>query len=245
MTAALMNHAEIDLLMGESAAAGQRLARARSLVDRDRISYFAARLAYMEARQAQQSGDLERATERVAAARAVSSDDDAMLLVLDLLGADLLLDSDLDAAAVRVADLEARTEDRTDATRARVHRLRADLAMAQGDSSGAEAALSAALAGYQQAEYRPGIASTHEAWADLARETEDWARVEDHLTRAISIRLWMGDAVHTAEDLDRLADAVTAGGDEERATQLRRVRDYLRGDSNVDWSTVRSALAGF
>jgi tetratricopeptide (TPR) repeat protein len=245
MTAALMNHAEIDLLMGESDAAGLRLSAARRLVDRDGLSYFGPRLAYMEARQAQQADDAERAMDRVAAARSLVDEDDALHLYLDLLEADLLLGSDPEAAAASVAALIEATEDQTDAVRARVHRLRADLAITQGDTAAAEAALGDALATYQAAEYRPGIAATHEAWAAIHRENGDWARVEDHLSRAISVRLWMNDRVHTADDLKGLAEAVEAGGADERASQLRRVREYLQGASNIDWGTVRSALAGF
>jgi hypothetical protein len=221
------------------------LAAARRLVDRDGLSHFGPRLAYMEARQAQQADDTERATERVSAARSMVDSDDPLQLMLDLLEADLLLGSDLDAAAARVADLIDRTEDQTDSIRARVHRLRADLAAAQGDGAAAEAALGDALATYQEAQYRPGIAATHEAWAAIRRETGDWARVEDHLARAISVRLWMNDRVHTAADLEVLAEAVEAGGADERASQLRRVRDYLQGTSSIDWATVRAALAGF
>jgi len=245
MTAALMNRAEIDLLMGETVAAGRRLASARTLVDRDALAHFAARLSYMEARQAQQAGDAEAAGARLEAARAAAGSDDQLALMLDLLAADLALHADPATAEAQVATLLDRTEGRGDATAARVQRLRADLAIAQDQPAEALDALRAALADYQAAEYRPGIAATHETWAMLLRAQEDWAGVADHLTRAIAVRLWMSDRVHTASDLDTLAEANSALGQEERANAFRRVRDYLRGDSDVDWGRVRASLAGY
>lgn len=249
MVAAQMNLAEIDLLVGETEAAGARLARSRELVEGDRLTQYAARLAYMEARQAQQAGDADRAWDRIDAARAPLTEEspqsDLMGLMLDLLAADLLIAADPDEAALAISDLEARTVESHDLIRARVHRLAADLARDRDDAAGAEARYGAALDAYRLAEYRPGIAATHEAWAVLYESREAWERVDHHLSRALSVRLWMSDRAHTAADLGRLADAADALGDADRASRFRQVRDYLRGDSTVDWATVQVALAGF
>lgn len=245
MTAAMMNLAEIDLLIGETAAAGRRLDRCRFLVDRDGLTGYQARLAYMEARQAQQADDPERAHERADAARRAIGEEDPLGLMLDLLRADLLIAEDQDAATSAIADLTARTVEHGDLVQARVHRLAADLARDQGRMDAARASYAEAWQAYKRAEYRPGIAATHEAWAVVFEASEDWVQVDDHLGRALSVRLWMSDRVHTASILDRMAAAAVALGDPDRASRFREVRDYLQGDSTVEWANVQSALAGF
>jgi hypothetical protein len=85
-----------------------------------------------------------------------------------------------------------------------------------------------ALARYQSAYYRPGIAATHEEWADLLLSEKDWAGARDHLRRALNVRLWMYDSGHSIRILDKLASADRALGDDAAVKQDGELSDYLK-----------------
>lgn len=118
---------------------------------------------------------------------------------------------------------------------ARLQRLQALAARATGDDNEAISLYTRALAAYQSAYYRPGIAATHEEWADVLLAKQDWANARIHLRRALNVRLSMYDASHSARILDNLQKADTALGDAAAAKQDKEWADYLRngGDPSV------------
>ncbi|MGH8399695.1 MAG: tetratricopeptide repeat protein, partial [Gammaproteobacteria bacterium] len=102
---------------------------------------------------------------------------------------------------------------------ARYQRLQALAALKQGDGQKAATLYQSALDSYRGSYYRPGIAATLEEWADLSIAQSDWTSAHDQLHRALDIRLWMYDRMHSVKDLGKLSEVDTKLNDAAAAKQ--------------------------
>ncbi|HEV2110775.1 MAG TPA: hypothetical protein VGT99_05420, partial [Gammaproteobacteria bacterium] len=188
---ALTDLADCALLQGDVDAAKGYLANAQNLVSQHHLPGLAPRLALLAGYADLQSDDASAAAA----------------------GFDGLLNDAATPADVRQAALLARTQAAFDLKaadsgqwlaklpansadpliQARLERLQARAA----DPAKAAALYADALGRYQAAYYRPGIAASHEEWAELLLSEKQWAEARDHLRRALTVRLWMYDANHS------------------------------------------------
>ena len=238
---ALVDIADSSLQQGDVPAAREYLAEARSLVARQQLTALAPRLALLSA-----YADLQAAAPRDAANR------------LDTLLADAGTPGDIRNAALFartqaafdlkagdaaqwLAKLTAAAGGNKDPLiQARLARLQA---LAAADPAKSAALYADALSRYQALYYRPGIAATHEEWADLLLSQKDWADARDHLRRALDVRLWMYDSSHSIRILDKLTGADEALGDAAAAKQDGELSDYLKdgGDPSKSPATPSTA----
>ncbi|MFI4968231.1 MAG: hypothetical protein ACHQAU_05830 [Gammaproteobacteria bacterium] len=233
---ALVDLADCALQQGDVPAVREYLAEAQTLVDQHQLAALAPRLALLAAYADLQAGDAEGATTRL----------------------DTLMNDAGTPADVRSAALFARTQaafdqkaadsaqwlaklnaaagaDKDPLAAARLARLQALAA----DSAKAAALYASALSQYQAAYYRPGIAATHEEWADLLLAQKDWAGARDHLRRALSVRLWMYDSSRSMRVLDKLATADKALGDDAAVKQDGELSQYLQDGGDPSQSLAK------
>jgi len=121
----------------------------------------------------------------------------------------------------------------------RLYRFRAELARRSGDGAAATAALQQALEVYKAIPDRPGTAATLEQWAALLMDGQQWDAAEDHLQRALHIRLWLLARRDTAADLRRLAAVSEARGQSQRAAAQQRWAEIVAGAGAVDWAALQ------
>lgn len=236
---ALLNLADVALVLGEHARAQGHLAEAERVVQRDTLAGFEARLPLLQCQALAQAGDATAAKPRCESVLALGDVGPKVALGARLELAKLALAEGGDWAALRPALAEAVEDDERPNSRARLLRLDADAARSKGQFDDAYAKLSAALAIYQAGLYRPGIAATHEEMALVARGQERDAVARDHYARALTIRFYMSDRVHGAAALEGLMTLEESVGDLERADQLREMLDYMRGSTAVEWRLVQ------
>jgi tetratricopeptide (TPR) repeat protein len=241
-TNALLNLADVALVLGEHARASDHLAEAERLIQRDRLAGFAAQLPLMQCQALAQAGDAAGARPRCETVLAVPDVGPRFVLSARLELAKLALAADESGggwAAQRAPLAAAVDDDGRPNPRARLLRLDAEAARKQGQLDDAYGKLAAALAIYQAGAYRPGIAATHEELAAVARARDEDAAARDHYQRALTIRLWMSDRVHAAEVVEGMLVLEESVGDLERAERLRDLLDYLRGSTSVEWRIVQ------
>jgi len=241
---ALLDLADVALVLGEHARAAAHLAEAERIVQRDRLASFAPHLALLKCQQRAQAGDAADARAQCEAALATADPPPTLVAAARIELAKLALAEGQDWAALRPAVAKAVDADGRATTRGRLLRLDADALRAKGDVDGAYAQLLKALAVYQAALSRPGIAATHEALATVARAQGRPNAAKDHLERALHIRLWMSDRVRGAEVLAALAAVEAERGDAARAARVQELLDYMRGATNLEWRVVQQKYDG-
>ena len=246
---ALMDLADVALVLGEHARARAHLEEASRIVQRDRLAQFATHLALLECQRAAQAGDAATARAQCEAALAAGDATPALTAGARIELAKLAIGdgqaSTSEAwAALRGPVAAAVAEDGRPGTRARLLRLDADAARRAGRLDEAYAQLQKALAIYQTALSRPGIAASHEELAAVARAQGQPAVAADHYERALHVRLWMSDRVHGAQVLEGLAAVETERGDAARAARLQDLLDYMRGATNLEWRVVQQKYEG-
>jgi tetratricopeptide (TPR) repeat protein len=236
---ALMDLADVALVLGEHARAAAHLAEAERIVQRDRLARFAAHLALLKCQQLAQAGDAAGARAQCEAALGADDGGPALAVGARIELAKLALAEGQDWQALRAPVAAAVDADGRAGSRARLMRLDADAARRAGDLDGAYAQLNKALAVYQTALSRPGIAAAHEELAVVARAQGRPAIAKDHYERALHVRLWMSDRVHGAEVLEGLAAVEAELGNDERATRVAELLAYMRGATNLEWRVVQ------
>jgi ATP/maltotriose-dependent transcriptional regulator MalT len=236
---ALLNLADVALVLGEHQRASGHLAEAERVIQRDKVPGFEARLPLLQCQALAQAGDAAAARARCEAVLAQEGIGPKVALGARLELAKLALADGGDWAALRPPLAKAVADDDRPNPQARLLRLDAEVARSKGQLDDAYAKLNAALAIYQAGLYRPGIAATHEELAVVARAQERDAVARDHYQRALTIRFWMSDRVHGADALEGLMTLEESVGDVQRADQLREMLDYLRGSGAVEWRLVQ------
>lgn len=233
---ALMNLADVALVLGEHARATEHLAEAERLVQRDMLKGFEAQLPLLQCQALAQAGDAAGAKARCEAVLALPEIGPKVALSarFELAKLDTAEWSTLRPALAKAVDADGRPN-----SQARLLRLDAEAARRAGAFDDAYAKLSAALAIYQAGLYRPGIAAAHEEMAVVARAQERDPVARDHYRRALTIRFYMSDRVHGAAALEGLMTLEESVGDLERADKLRDMLDYMRGSSAVEWRLVQ------
>ena len=225
----LVDLADSALQQGDVAAARDYLKDARSIAEQDGLSALLPRLTLLDA-----YGDLQAQDPQTAATR------------LDKLLQDAAMPADIHQAALFARTQAAFDLKATDAggwldkltaaagldkdalTQARLARLQALAARNAGDNAKATSLYADALARYQSAYYRPGIAASHEEWAGMLMAAQDWNGARGHLQRALEVRLWMVDASHSIRILENLQQVDTMLGDSAAAKQDAELADYLK-----------------
>jgi len=236
---ALMDLADVALVLGQHARAHGHLAEAERLVQRDGLAQFAPHLALLKCQQSSQAGDAAAARAQCDAVLALEGAAGGLRAGAEVELAKLALADGGDWNALRKRVAAAVEADGRPGPRARLLRLDADAARRAGDLKGARGALERALAIYQAAFARPGIAASHEELAAVARAEERLDAARDHYERALHIRLWMNDGVHGAQVLEGLAAVETQRGDGARAARIQELLDYMRGATNLEWRVVQ------
>ncbi|HLW73638.1 MAG TPA: tetratricopeptide repeat protein [Gammaproteobacteria bacterium] len=223
----LIDMADCALLQGDVPAARDYLAEAHSLVtDHKPLAALASRVTLLDA-----YADLQTPDPAAAAAKLDGLLNDATTPA-DVHSAALFartqaaFDLKADDTGQWLAKLnQAVGQAKDDLTAARLERLQAK---AETEPTKAEALYADALAHYQTAYYRPGIAAAHEEWGGLLLSHADWSGARDHLRRALQVRLWMYDSSDSLRMLDELAQADQALGDADAAKQDAALAKYLK-----------------
>lgn len=241
---ALMDLADVALVLGEHARAAVHLEEAERVVQRDRLGQFATHLALMKCQQRAQAGDAAGARVQCEAALGAADATPALVVGARIELAKLALTDGQDWSALRKQVVAAVEDDGRPGSRARLLRLDADAARRAGQQDEAYATLTRALAIYQTALSRPGIAASHEELAVVARAQGKPAIARDHYQRALHIRLWMSDRVHGATVLEGLIAVEAELGNAERAAKIKDLLDYMRGATNLEWRVVQQKYEG-
>jgi hypothetical protein len=236
----LIDLADSALQQGDVPAAREYLKAARAVTAEDGLAALLPRLALLDAYAELQSQDTQAAAATL----------------------DTLLQSSTAPADIHQAALFARTQaafdlkatdaptwldrltaavgaDKDALTQARLERLQALAAHGADDNAKAAVLYAEALAQYQAAYYRPGIAASHEEWAALLMATKDWPGARGHLQRALDVRLWMYDASHAVRILDKLQQVDTALGDAAAAQQDAELAQYLKDGGDPSQSPLK------
>lgn len=222
----LTDLADCALLQGDVDAAQGYLAGAQALVSQHHLPALTPRLALLAG-----YADLQSDDAAAAAARFDGLLNDTTTPV-DVRQAALLARTqaafDLKAAdsGQWLAKLPANSADPL--IQARLERLQARAA----DLTRAAALYADALGRYQTAYYRPGIAASHEEWAELLMSEKQWAEARDHLRRALTVRLWMYDASHSLRILADLEQADGALNDAAAVKQDQDLEAYLKSGAD-------------
>lgn len=224
-----INRAEIQLLLGENAAAGESLESARTAIARsanehlhDRAQLLAARLAMDDdpARTRRLLNGLAEAGPAISAQTRL-----------------LLCELDLREGETRCAEALGADDTRT---RARILHLQARAAMQRGEHETARGLLEHALRVHRALAFRPGIAAVHATLAELALGSGDRESAQWHLERALYLRLWVQDRVHAAEIV---AELESIAEDDAVRARYRRLREALQDESTKpDWPALLSEL---
>ena len=223
----LIDMADCALLQGDVPAARDYLAEAGSLVtDHKSLTALAPRLTLLDAYADLQTPDPAGAAARLDALlddAAIPADVHSAALFARTQAAFDLKASDAGLWLVKLNQAVGGSKD--DLTTARLERLQAK---AETEPAKAEALYADALARYQTAYYRPGIAAAHEEWGSLLLTHTDWRGARDHLRRALQVRLWMYDSSDSLRILGELAQADQALGDADAAKQDAALAQYLK-----------------
>jgi tetratricopeptide (TPR) repeat protein len=236
---ALINLADVALVLGEHALARRELDEAERLIARDGLRQFGAHLKLLQAQAHLQAGAVAEARATLDALLALPDADAAIQRAATFERARLALDAGedagpwLDRARGALAGAEAA------ALRARMLRLDAEAARRGGDAARTRALLDQALELYKIDLYRPGIAATHEELGALALAAGELDAARDHYERALAIRLWLNDRVHGAAALGALATVEEAAGNAPRAGQLRDMLTYMKGAGALEWRIIQ------
>ena len=224
-TEVLLDLADCALQQGDFTAARDYLKTARRVASEDRMAALLARVTLYDAYadlQSQDAADAAGVLDGLLEDKAMPAD-----LREPALFARTQAAFDLKApdAGQWLAKIPASNDPRN---QARLQRLEALAARAANEDAKALSLYASALAGYQAAYYRPGIAATHEEWADVLLAQQAWTGARSHLQRALKVRLSMYDATHSVRILESLQKADTALGDTAAAKQDAEWADYLR-----------------
>ena len=226
---ALIDLADSALGQGDYAAARACLGDADNILANGNFPDRKPQVTLLEAYADMQAGD------QAAAAKTIDGLLDAAGVQADIRQAALFARTqvafDLKSAdaAAWLAKLSASLGENPDAlNKARYQRLEALAARAHGNMQRAAALYAQALSAYRAAYFRPGIAATHEEWADMLMTQQDWTGARDRLQRALNVRLSMYDRSHSVRDLEKLAEADKALGDGAAAFQATQLADYLK-----------------
>ena len=247
MVVASLNLADTLLLIGEHERAARHIAEARSLVETNGLAGFDAHLALLTAYARVQAGDDPGARRALAAMPAADGIDTGVdeaghraALAARLLLADIAIRSDTAEAGGLLAVLGPAVAASDDPiVRGRYRRLLAELALREGDTGTADTQLHEALEQYREVHYRPGIAATHERLGALYGGQQRWQESASHLRRALQIRLWIGDRVHSLQVMDQLALAQRRLGHPESAVELTEWRGFLAGADEIPWQMLK------
>lgn len=223
---ALSDLADSALLQGDTAAARSCLIQARAIAEQDKLTALLPRLTLMDSYTDLQTGDPAAAAAKLdglLAATGTPADVKSAALFARTQAAFDAKAGDANDWLGKLNAVAGGSSD--DATRGRLERLQA---LAAGDPTKAASLYADALARYQAAFYRPGIAATHEEWADLLLSQQDWSAAALHLRRALGVRLWMYDASHSQRILEKLQKADTALGNKDAAKQDAELAAYLK-----------------
>ncbi len=227
---AAISQAEIQLLLGENDDASRSLQRARTAASRTGNSRLRERAQLLQARLAM-NGDTATARQILNGLSATTTP--SIAAQVRLLSCELeMRRGETECAAGLVAD-DARTA-------ARIAHLQARAALDRGDEDAAGLLLERALTNYRALAFRPGIAAVHEAKAALARRSGNHESAREHLERALYLRLWIRDRVHSAEVLAQLAELANGDAMRERYRRWRAV--LLDESAEPDWEEMMAPL---
>ncbi len=119
----------------------------------------------------------------------------------------------------RLSLMAPATEGNTELHQARLLRFEAQLAQTDGALAEALEKFSQALQLYRASASRPAIAATLTEIGGLLMQQQRWKEAEDHLQRALYIRLWIMDRIGSTKLLEMLKQTYQQLGDEERYLQ--------------------------
>ena len=238
---ALVNLADVALVLGEHAQAAAWLAQAERLATRDGVAPLAPQIRLLEAQALAQAGNADAAA-ALDALLANGAADKSIRQAALLERARVALEANADATTWLRRAHDAVGSGDSPRVRAGLLRLDALSARRAGDTARAGRLLEEALGLYRADLYRPGIAASNEELAALARETRDLAGASDRYGRALSIRVWLRDGVHSGADLDALAAVEESRGNASRAGELRAALKDLRASDVTDWPALAARL---
>ena len=243
---ASLDLADTLLLIGEHQRAQRHLAEAELLVAESALEGFDAHLALLVAYARVQNGDDAGAMTALGPVLVgVGGERTKVDLAARMLAADIAVRGDPAEARARLARLQAEIVVSEDSiVLGRYRRLQADLDRRMGRLQAAESRYRQALNEYRRAYYRPGIAATHERLAHLHIEQQQWQPAAAHLERALHIRLWVTDRVHSLQDMQQLARMEELLGNSERARELADWQRFLGGDNDIPWQMLREGVGG-
>lgn len=191
---ARVNLADCELILGEVKTALEQLAQAQRLVDRDALAEFQGRLALLHAQALRESG---AAPEARAALDAVLNGTAEPAVRQAALLERARIELEIGADGERWLEQARATAPATPLLRASLERLESLAARRGGDRAGADEHLRRALELFRGDHYRPGIAAMHEELGASAAQAGARAAARDHYERALAIREWLGDRVHS------------------------------------------------
>lgn len=130
-------------------------------------------------------------------------------------------------------------------TMARMEQLKAEAATLAGHHSEAIRHLDFAAHVFRESVYRPGLASVYETRARLHAERGEYQQAADALKRALYLRLWIRDRIHSIALVDELATLVERSRGSERDEALQRYdawRNALREEETPEWDAMLDDL---
>jgi hypothetical protein len=236
----LIDLADSSLQQGDVPAAREYLKTARAVAAEDGLAALLPRLALLDAYADLQSQDTQAAAailDSLLQSSAAPADIQQAALFARTQAAFDLKAADAPAWLDKLTATAAADKDAL--TQARLERLQAMAARGANDNAKAVVLYADALARYQAAYYRPGIAASHEEWAALLMATANWPAARGHLQRALDVRLWMYDASHAIRILDELQQVDTSLGDTAAAQQDAELAQYLKDGGDPSQSPLK------
>lgn len=232
--ASLINLAEVELTLGEQARALASIEEAERIARREGSAVHLSRLALQRGRALRLAGEREAARElfdKLLADGDAIADDVARAALFERAALAIETGEDGHRWLERLASAAA-----DEPERARQAQLAARLAT---ELAAAEAHLREAHAIYRRLHHRTGLAAIHAEWGRRLAAAGRLAEARDHYDRALYIRLWLNDRVHTMDVLEAMLALEEQAGDEARAAQLRAWLEYMRGREELAWPILQ------
>lgn len=242
-----INLAETALRTGHLAAADRHLHQLAYIAQREQDPRHQLRLGYLRARLLSLQGDNQQAEQQLASLlteplEGPGTDLTAAWMLRTRLAqqqTSVQHEKWLEQTQQQFDELSSSQRDRLAPY---LWQLQARKLSLDGEQQQALALLGKALQALRKRAERPGIAAMLEDMAGIHQANGDYARAEDHLHRALLVRIWMLDRPGTRQGLQQLLGLYQQADWQDKPEPVRQWLEQSREHSPDDWTRLKQLL---